>query len=193
MTDANLDAIVDDASIGLGANANGTQPISAQARRRRALPLALVVSGVAAAALAGLVGWSGYRAHQASEVEQQRELFMRVGRQGALDLTSISHTEVDADVRRILDTSTGSFQDDFQQRWQPFIDLVKREQSTSHGTITEAGLQSMTSDSARVLVAVSVKTTTAAVPDPHVNSFRLRIDVNRVNGGAKVSNVEFVS
>src|SRR5579884_132464 len=56
-------------------------------------------------------------------------------------------------------------------------DLVKHDQSTTVGTITEAGLQSVTGDSARILVSVSVKRTTAVSPAPRQNSFRMRIDV----------------
>jgi Mce-associated membrane protein len=91
--------------------------------------------------------------------------------------------------------SAGAFRDDFRQRSKPFVDFVKQGPSKSKGTITEAGVQSMAGDSARVLVAVSVKTTTAAVPEPHLNSFRMRIDVVRVGeqAKAKVSNVEFIS
>jgi Mce-associated membrane protein len=145
------------------------------------------------ASLAALTSWVGYHAYQSHQTEQQRDLFLQVGRQAALNLTTIRHTEVDADVKRILDSSTGTFHDDFQQRSQPLVDLVKQDQSTSVGTITGAGLQSMTADSARVLVSVSVKTTAAGDPEPHLNSFRMRLDVKKIGHGAKVSRVEFIS
>ena len=35
---------------------------------------------------------------------------------GVLALTTIDHNEVDRDVQRILDASTGAFRDDFAQR-----------------------------------------------------------------------------
>jgi Mce-associated membrane protein len=143
-------------------------------------------------AIAGLVGWLGFQAHQSHMNRQERALFLRVGRQGALNLTTINYTHIDADVQRILDSSTGTFRDDFRNRSQPFIDMVKQAQSTTEGSITEAGLESVAPDGARVLVAVSVKTSTAAAAQQEPRAWRMRIDVQKVGDSAKVSNVEFV-
>jgi len=154
--------------------------------------LGLVLGLVIVLALVGLVGWLGYRTYQSQQAEAQRRLFLEVGRQGALNLTTISYTEVDADVQRILDGSTGTFYDDFQKRSQPFIDIVKQAQSKTVGTITEAGLESVQGDSAQVLVALSVKTSNAGAAEQEPRGWRMRIDVQKVGDGAKVSNVEFV-
>jgi Mce-associated membrane protein len=154
--------------------------------------LGLVLGLVMVLALAGLVGWLGYRTYQSQQAEAQRRLFLEVGRQGALNLTTISYTEVEADVQRILDGSTGTFYDDFQKRSQPFIDVVKQAQSKTVGTITEAGLESVQGDSAQVLVALSVKTSNAGAAEQEPRGWRMRIDVQKVGDGAKVSNVEFV-
>jgi Mce-associated membrane protein len=72
--------------------------------------VALTCAGVIVfglAVLAGWLGWGTWRSHQA---QQQRELFLQVGRQAALNLTTISYTEADADVQRVLDMATGHFQ-----------------------------------------------------------------------------------
>jgi Mce-associated membrane protein len=159
---------------------------------RRAVRQALGFGAVAAVSLAGVAGWLGYEVHRSHQVDEQRDLFLRVGRQGAVNLTTIGDTDADADIRRILDSSTGEYHQDMQRRSQPYVDLVKHEQSKSVGTVTGAGLESIADDSARVLVSVSVQTTTAAVPEPHVNSFRMRVDVERVADGVKVSKVTFI-
>jgi Mce-associated membrane protein len=96
-------------------------------------------------------------------------------------------------VARILDSATGTFHDDFQKRSQPFIQVVKQAQSKTEGTVTAAGLESVNGDSAQVLVAVSVKTTNAGAPEQQPHAWRMRIDVQKVNDGVKVSNVGFVS
>jgi len=154
--------------------------------------LGLVLGLVIVLALAGLVGWLGYRTYQSQQTEAQRRLFLQVGRQGALNLTTISYTEVEADVQRILDGSTGTFYDDFQKRSQPFIDVVKQAQSKTAGTITEAGQESVQGDSAQVLVALTVKTSNAGAAEQQLRGWRMRIDVQKVGDGAKVSNVQFV-
>ena len=95
--------------------------------------------------------------------------------------------------QRILDGATGQFYDDFAKRSQPFVDVVKKAKSTTVGTITEAGLESQTADSAQVLVAVTVITSNVGAPQPDPHAWRIRISVQKVGDQAKVSNVEFVA
>ena len=57
-------------------------------------------------ALAGLTGWLGYRAYEARQAEQLRQQLVQVGRQGAINLTTIDFQHADADVQRILDSAT---------------------------------------------------------------------------------------
>ncbi|AGB22319.1 Uncharacterized protein conserved in bacteria (DUF2133) [Mycobacterium sp. JS623] len=151
------------------------------------IALALVVVLV----LAGLFGWLGYRAYQNRQVEQQRDLFLQAGRQAALNLTTISADTAETDVARILDSATGSFHDDWAQRAPAFVDVVKKAQSKTSGSVTAAGLQSVETDKARVLVAISV-TTTAGGPEQRPRAWRMRIDVQKVNDAIKVADVEFV-
>ncbi|WP_230981306.1 Mce protein [Mycobacterium malmoense] len=173
----------------------GTSEATARPAPRRRLSSvgsALAVSALVVAAIAGSTGWLGYRAYQKHEAQVQRELFVQVARQGAVNLTTINYTEVDADVQRILDLATGAFRDDFEQRSKPFIEVVKAAQSKSEGTVTEAGLESQRGDSAQVLVAVAVKSRTAGGEEAP-REWRMRIEVRSVGArDAKVSNVVFV-
>jgi Mce-associated membrane protein len=144
-------------------------------------------------ALAGLGGWLGYRVHQDHEVRAQRNLYVQVARQTAINLTTIDYAEVDADIKRVLDSATGAFHDEFQNRSKPFVEVVKKVQSKSEGTIAEAGLLTYTKDQAQVLVAVAVKTSMAAAPpDQEPRRWRMRLTVDKIGDSAKVSNVEFV-
>ena len=156
--------------------------------------LATIAGLVLVLALGGLTGWLGFRAYESRKAEEQRNLLLQVGRQGALNLTTIDHQQADADVQRILDSATGTFYDDFQRRAQPFIDVVKQAQSKSVGTITEAGLESESEsgDEAQVLVAVTVKTSNAGAPEQEPRAWRMRISVQKVGDEAKVANVGFV-
>ena len=158
------------------------------------LRLATIVGLVVVVALAGLTGWLGFRTYQSHKADEQRKLFLQVGRQGALNLTTIDWQQADANVQRILDSATGPFYDQFQQRARPFVEVVKQAQSKSVGTIAEAGLEpnSITADGAQVLVAVTVKASNAGAPEQAPRAWRMRISVEKVDDGAKVSNVEFV-
>ena len=154
--------------------------------------LALIAWLVVVVALAGLTGWTGYRAYKAYQGEQERQLFLQVGRQGALNLTTIDWQNAEADVQRVLDSATGTFYDDFQNRSAPFVQVVKQAQSKSVGTIAEAGLESASSDEAQVLVAVTVTTSNVGAPQQEPRAWRMRLTVQKVGDEAKVSNVEFV-
>lgn len=177
------------------ADTAGAPPLDAEhpaLQRRSRIAFNAAALLLIVAAVAGVAGWQGYRFYQARAAKQQRELFLQVASQGAVNLTTISYTEVDTDVQRILDSSTGTFHDDFQKRAQPFIDVVRKVQSTSQGTVTAAALESDSGDHASALVAVSVKTSTSGAPQPEPRAWRMRITVHKDGDSAKVSNVEFV-
>jgi Mce-associated membrane protein len=163
--------------------------------RRKPMPvvrLATLLGLVFVLGLAGLGGWMGYRLHESYESQQQRQLLIQTGRQGALNLTTIDWQHADADVQRILKSATGTFYDDFAKRSQSFIDVVEQAQSKSVGTIAEAGLESVSGSEAQVLVAVKVHTTNAGAPEQNPREWRMRISVQKVGDEAKVSNVAFV-
>lgn len=176
------------------AQATEAQPAPAKAPMSH-VKLAIIAGLVLVVALGGLVGWLGYRAYESQQAEDLQNLFLQVGRQGALNLTTISHEHAEQDVQRVLDSSTGTFYDDFQARAQPFIEVVKQAQSKSEGTIAEAGLEpeSISDDGAQVLVAVTVNTTNAGAPEQQPRSWRMRITVQKTGDDeAKIANVEFV-
>lgn len=156
------------------------------------LRLATIAGLVVVLALAGLTGWTGYRAYKAYQGDKQRALFLQVGRQGAINLTTIDWEHAEADVQRVLDSATGTFYDDFQNRSAPFVEVVKQAQSKSVGTISEAGLESASADEAKVLVAVTVNTSNLGAPQQEPRAWRMRLTVTKVGDDAKVSNVEFV-
>lgn len=142
--------------------------------------------------MGGLCVWLGYRAYEARQAEQLKQQLVQVGRQGAINLTTIDFQHADADVQRILDSATDAFYDDFAKRSQPFIEVVKQAQSKSTGTVTEAGLESVTGTEGQVLVAVTVQTSNRGAPEQQPRLWRMRLTVKKVGGDAKVSKVEFV-
>ena len=189
-------AVTDDATDGDEDSADYDEEEAEEAApakpRMSHLRLATIAGLALVVVLAGLTGWLGFRAYQSHQADEQRKLFLQVGRQGALNLTTIDWQQADADVQRILDSATGTFYDDFQKRAQPFVEVVKQAQSKSVGTIAEAGLESESDNDAQVLVAVTVKTSNAGAPEQAPRAWRMRISVQKVGDEAKVSNVEFV-
>jgi Mce-associated membrane protein len=180
--DGAVDADVDD----------DPKDVATEKKPKSPVRLATVLGVVVVVALTALAGWLGFRDYQAHQVQAQRALLIQVGRQGALNLTTIDWQHADTDIQRILDSATGSFYDDFSKRSKPFVDVVKKAQSKSAGTVVEAGLESQSGDEGQVLVAVSVKTSNAGAAEEEPRHWRMRILVKKVGDEAKVSNVEFV-
>jgi Mce-associated membrane protein len=192
--DAELDQLVDateEARIGDEYDTTTTAETSSKTVMST-VRFATLIGLVTIVGLAGLAGWLGYRTHASRQAQDQRNLFLQVGRQGALNLTTIDWQHADTDIRRILDGATGTFHDDFAKRSQPFVDVIKQTKSTTVGTITEAGLESDAPRAAQVLVTVSVKTSNAVASEQDPRYWRMRISVQEVGDQAKVSNVEFV-
>lgn len=160
--------------------------------RRSALRLGLATGLGFVVALAALCGWLGYRAGQDRQQDQLRALLVQVAKQGAVNLTTIDYRHAEGDVQRIIDSATGPFRDDFQMRSAPFIDVVKKAKSTSVGTVTEAGLESIDATQGRVLVSVTVTTVSDGKAEEQPRYWRMRLTVDRQADGAKVSNVDFV-
>jgi Mce-associated membrane protein len=175
-------------------DADDADDVESKVARPRMSPvrLATILGLVAVVALAALTGWLGFRAYESRKAADERSLFLQVGRQGALNLTTIDWEHADSDVQRILDSATGSFYDDFQNRSAPFVQVVKQAKSKSVGNVTEAGVESESGNDAQVLVAVTVKTSNAGAAEQEPRSWRMRITVQKMGDQAKVSNVEFV-
>jgi Mce-associated membrane protein len=162
--------------------------------RTRPTPIRLgVIWGVTSlVALTALAGWLGHRAYESHRALQERALFLQVGRQGAVNLTTIDWEHADADTQRILNGSTGPFYDEFSARSKAFVDVVKQAKSKSVGTVAEAGLESESADQAQILVAVAVAQSSADAPQQESRDWRMRVTVQKVGNDVKVANVGFV-
>lgn len=193
---SSVDALDYDDSIGdveidadIGDNAEDAAPVR---KSMSPVRLAAVAGLIMLVGLGGLVGWAGFRGHQALQARHEREVLLRVARQGAVNLTTIDWQHADADVQRILESATGTFYDDFANRSKPFIEVVKKAQSKSVGTVTEAGVESQSGDEAQVLVALSVKSSNFGDTEQEPRNWRMRISVQKLGDQVKISNVAFV-
>ena len=159
---------------------------------RSTLRLGLVVVIILILGLGCLAAWWGYQTLQVRRADQQRAMFLAAGRQAAEDLTTIDYTAIDANIKRILDLSTGSFYDEFHKNTQGFVDVVTNAKSKSEGSVTAAGIETINGDTAQILASVSVKMTNTGAPEQQPRLWRMRISLQRGPNGTKVSNVGFV-
>ncbi|MDC8973680.1 hypothetical protein [Mycobacterium marinum] len=146
--------------------------------------------------LAALAG-SAYMVLQHRDATRQRERvaeFAAAARQGVITLTSLDFQDAKQGIGRILDNSTGSFKDELLKSSDDFIQVVQQAQVVEQGTVQAVAVDrnSMTDDSAVVLVASTSEVTNAAGAKKDPRKYRLIVTITRDGDQLKMSKVEFV-
>jgi serine/threonine-protein kinase len=113
-------------------------------------------------------------------------------KQFTVSLTSLSAQSADSDFQRIIDGSTGQFRDDFANGRSGFKQEVMNSNTSTHGSINDAGLDSINGTTAHVLVVATEKVTNNAGASQEPKSNRFRLQVEKIGDAYKVSKVEFV-
>ncbi|WP_051194243.1 hypothetical protein [Nocardia jiangxiensis] len=180
-------------------NTDSTEDASESADRPRRLnrmPSRRILASAAAAvvivALAAVTATLVLQHRTATREQADRAAYLQAARQAVVDLTTISAGSADADVARILAASTGTFHDDFGSRSAAFTSVVKQAHVSTTGTVSAAGIESMSGDEAKVLVAATSRVTNATGADNEPRVWRLRVLLHRTQGHILVSNVDFV-
>ncbi|MBW0011600.1 hypothetical protein [Mycobacterium sp.] len=165
-------------------------------RWRRRLPSLSVTAKAIAIILictfAGVSGFMAWQDHEAGERAQRAANFVAGARQGIINMTSLDFNRAKEDVQRVLDSSTGQFRDDFQQRAKDFASVVEQSKVVTQGTVTAAAVESMDEHSASVLVSATSRITNAAGAKDEPRMWRLRVTVTEEGGQYKMSKVDFI-
>jgi Mce-associated membrane protein len=131
----------------------------------------------------------------ASQQRHRAAEFAAAAREGVVTLTSLDFNDAKTGVQRIIGNSTGSFRDDFAKMAGDFTKVVEESKVVERGTVQAVAvdLDSMTNDSAVVLIASTSEVTNAAGAKQDPRNFKLIVTLNRDGGQLKMSKVEFVS
>jgi Mce-associated membrane protein len=133
--------------------------------------------------------------HRNAQRKRERVAEFAAGaRQGVVTLTSLDFNHAKEGVQHILENSTGSFRDDFLKMADDFTKVVEQSKVVSQGSVQAAAvdLDTMTDNSAVVLVASTSEVTNAAGAKQDPRNYRLIVTVTRDGGQLKISKVEFV-
>ncbi|WP_166908905.1 serine/threonine-protein kinase [Mycobacterium sp. DL440] len=111
----------------------------------------------------------------------------------ALHTVTVSADTVDTDLAMIMDGATDEFRADLQNQAPQIKQKAKDLGVKTDGTITGAGVESLFSDEAVVLVTVDTKVTVTTNRVGVVSLQRVRVTVEHVDGSYKASKLEFVN
>lgn len=173
--------------------------IAAPERRQRRMPRrSTILVSLGAVVTAGLLGATGYMVWQntkATDLNQRTAEFSAAARQGVVNLMSMDYNAAKESVQRVIDDSTGKFHEDVADSADDMIKAMEASKVVTTVTVNDAAVESISGDSAVVLVAAtSEKHDATAPPDagsqPRV--WRVVVTVARDGGQLKVSDVEFV-
>ncbi|MFN8227201.1 MAG: hypothetical protein U0R18_10860 [Mycobacterium sp.] len=147
----------------------------------------LLVCGLVAASVILLV-----LHHQTTQRQNRAAAFAAAARQGVINLMSLDFNNGDADIKRLLDSTTGQFRADFEKSKNDFLTVMKDSKVVTRADVKATAVQSMTDDSAVVLVAAASEVSNSAANKQPPRGWRLSVTLQQDNGQPKMSKVEFV-
>jgi Mce-associated membrane protein len=152
-----------------------------------------VTAGVAAALVCGSLAGSGYLlwCHRPVAHERQRAAeFAAAARREAITLMSIDAGKARDDVQRIIDNSTGRFKAGMLLHAEDLVKAVEQSKVSTKVAVEAVAVESMTDDSAVVLVAAKAEVANPDKDKPPPHSWRLVMTLQTDAGQPKVSTIE---
>lgn len=175
----------------------GLQAQAPEAAARTAPTLRIVAASFAAVMTAALLSATGYmlwRHHNATQQHREAAEYTAAARQGVINLMSVDYTNAKDTVQRVIEGSTGRFRNNFEETADDFVKALQQEKIITRARVNDAAVESMTGDSAVVLISATSQREGADAPksqqQPRV--WRVVVTVQREGGQVKLSGVEFV-
>jgi Mce-associated membrane protein len=180
-----------------GAEEADDEAESAPSRRLRLRPPGRKAMAAAAAVVVvcASLAASGYlvRHHRAVVQQRQRSAeFATAARNAVVMMMSIDPNKARDDMQRWADDTTGLFKAGILMGAEDAVKALEQSKVSSKGSVQAAAVESMTEDSAIVLVAAKSEFTKPGQAKPDMRSSRLVVSVQRDAGQLKISRVEFV-
>ena len=170
---------------------------SAAGAGRPSVPLRTVALVLATLMTMGLLSLTGFMVWQHREHSEQRQRaaeYAAAARQGVINLMSIDYATAQDSVQRVLDGSTGKFRANFADTAEDFVKALQDEKITTKATVNDAAVESMTADSAVVMVSATSRREGPQAPKDQQQPrlWRVVLTLERDGDQIKMSGVEFV-
>lgn len=164
---------------------------------RPSVPLRTVALVLATLMTMGLLSLTGFMVWQHREHSEQRQRaaeYAAAARQGVINLMSIDYATAQDSVQRVLDGSTGKFRANFADTAEDFVKALQDEKITTKATVNDAAVESMTADSAVVMVSATSRREGPQAPKDQQQPrlWRVVLTLERDGDQIKMSGVEFV-
>jgi Mce-associated membrane protein len=176
------------------------EPPPARSRRRWQLPKVRrlrpkVVRITAIVLVSASLATSGYMVwrHLTLTHERQRAAeFAAAARHGVEMFMSIDPDHAKENVQRLIDNTTGQLKSQLDVTASYMVKSAQEAKVTTKATVEDVAVESMTDNSAVVLVVAKSDTTNPDKTKRPPVAWRLSVDLNRDSGQLKMSKVDFV-
>jgi Mce-associated membrane protein len=154
-----------------------------------------VAAGAAVVLICASLGTSGYVVwyHRQTVDERRRAAdFAAAARQGAIVLMSMDATKARDGVQRIIDDTTGTFKAGILITEDELVKAAEESKVSTKVAVEAVAVESMTDDSAVVLLVTKAEVANPDKSAPAPRSSRIVMNLQRDGGQLKVSGVEFL-
>jgi Mce-associated membrane protein len=194
-TDADVPGVELEQDLATATDRSEAHPV--RRRHFRLPPIRIkLVTGVLMIILAlgflGAAEWMILRHHRVVETQHRSAEYAAAARQGVVTLMSLDFKHAQKDIQRVLDNTTGDFKKDFERQADDFTKAAQESRVVIEATVNVVAVQSMTPDSATVLVVATTRGSNIEAKDQQSRSWRVSVGLRRDGGQIKMAKVEFI-
>lgn len=176
---------------------SGDGPVTAGAGSRVRLDIALFVVALllgCGVVFGGVLVVNEYQDRErAAEVQERYGDVLAAASDEVEAFINIDYRDAQASIDAVAEGATGAFAEQYDSSSEGVVELLEREKSVMDGEVLWAGVTNLDSDSATVLVATNGTVQNQSTGNEKVaRYFRLKLDLQNVDGEWLVSNLEFV-
>ncbi len=153
---------------------------------------AIAAAVVVACALLTASGYVVWHHHNVAQQKQRSAEFATAARNGVVAMMAINATDARNQLQNFADDTTGQFKAGLLMGAQKAVTDIEQSKVSVKATVQAVAVQSMTEDSAVVLVAAKSEITKPDQAKPVSRTWRIVVDVETDAGKLKISKVEFV-
>ncbi len=189
------DANDDDGTVPGAVNHRATKSSRSRRRRLRGPRRKTVAVGAAIVLGCASLGASGYMVWQHYAVMHKRQLaaeFAAAARVGVTTLMSMDAQHAKEDIQRLIDACTGQLKSQLEATSSMMAKKAEDSKVSSKGTVEAVAVESVTDNSAVVLVAAKSDVTNADNTKRPPAIWRLSVSLDRDGGQLKMSKVDFL-
>ncbi|MCW2716382.1 MAG: hypothetical protein JWR81_204 [Pseudonocardia sp.] len=153
----------------------------------------LVLGGAAVLLVAALV-WLVIQTRTEAEQRDDETAALAVARQTVVNLLTIDPATAKAALQRLEDASTGEFKQQVVAEGDQFGTVVDQAEVNATGTISEAGVRTLSGDQATVLVSAVGLVKNTETPQGEPRQYRMVLGLQRdaASGNWLVAKLDFV-